>query len=105
MACIIEVSFMGRTASFPITFNKGEIDKYSDSIASCRDIILTFQVAENTIESYYYQLYFNAYAESSVIIIEELLIEINNGTVIGMSEAQNITTYYEPPTITQIVFF
>ena len=96
---------MGRTASFPITFNKGDIDKYSDPISSCRDIILTFQVAENTIKSYYYQLYFIAYANSSVIIIEELLIDTSNGTVIGMSEAQNITSYYEPPTITQIVFF
>ena len=46
-----------------------------------------------------------AYTESSVIIIEELLIDINNGTVIGMSQAQNITSYYETPTITQIVFF
>ena len=96
---------MGRTASFPITFNKGDIDAYSDPISSCGDIILTFQVAENTINAYYYQLYFNAYAQSSVIIIEELLININNRTVIGMSEAQNITSYYEPPTITQIVFF
>ena len=104
-ACIIEVSFMGRTASFPLTFNKGDIDAYSDRISASRDIILTFQATENTINAYYYQLYFSAYTESSVIVIEELLIDITNGTQIGMSEAQNITSYYETPTITQVVFF
>ena len=37
--------------------------------------------------------------------MEELLFNIRTGTEIGMSEAQNVISYYETPTILQVVFF
>ena len=92
---------MGRTASFTLTFNKGEITEYQEKISSTIDLLLVFNITS----AYDYQLSFYAYQGGSVIVIDELLFDITNGTEIGMSEAQNVLTYYETPTITQIVFF
>ena len=101
-ACIIEVSFMGRIASFALTFNKDP--QAQEKIASTVDLLLV----DNITKVFDYQLYFVAYKGGSVIVIEELLFNITNGNAIvdvGMSEAQNVVTYYETPTITQVVFF
>ena len=100
-ACIVEVKFMGRTASFTLTFNKGEITEYQEKISSTIDLLLVFNITK----AYDYQLSFYVYQGGSVIVIDELLFDITNGTEIGMSEAQNVTGYYETPTITQVVFF
>ena len=96
-ACIVEVDFLGKTASFTLTFN----NEFEERIHSTVDILIT----SNVTDAYDYQLYFVAYKNGSVIVMEELLIDIRNGTQIGMSEAQNVLAYYETPTITQIVFF
>ena len=91
---------MGRTASFTLTFN----DQFDERIHSTVDLLLV----DNVTKVFDYQLYFVAYKNGSVIVIEELLFDITNGnaiTDVGMSEAQNVVTYYETPTITQVVFF
>ena len=88
---------MGRTASFAISFDKENEEKISSTV----DNLLVFDITN----VYDYQLYFIVYNGGSVIVMEELLFDITNGTEIGMSEAQNVINYYETPTITQIVFF
>ena len=92
---------MGRTASFTLTFNKGDFTNITEKISSTVDLLLVFNITN----AYDYQLSFYVYQSGSVIVIEELLFDITNGTEIGMSEAQNVISYYETPTITQVVFF
>ena len=100
-ACIVEVDFMGRIASFTLTFNKGEFTNRTEKISSTVDNLLVFNITN----VYDYQLCFYVYNGGSVIVMEELLFDIKNGTEIGMSEAQNVIAYYQTPTITQVVFF